>query len=250
LSTLAAEEVIRKPLSISLEKLRRAQLSLIRRKRGSKVRVSFSHQQPVAYIQRQQRSGGEASTSRPPTRTDPPWIPRQYDEPNDKIRQPAVHAPVRWVEDHRPLPQVPRSRQAPRKRTPYPLRTPYPIRQDDGCCDDSFDGTKEHRYWGNMPQPDMSAPLNAKPSIRPPPGPSIVEMRPPRRALGYPGPYVRNGQARRASRHLGRPERAAVRLPRDKRREKPPIVRTPEEYYREREPVPNSKRCGIADPEV
>ncbi|KAK4449338.1 hypothetical protein QBC34DRAFT_425756 [Podospora aff. communis PSN243] len=39
----AAEEVMHKPLSESLQKLRRAQRALVRRKHRSRVRVSFTH---------------------------------------------------------------------------------------------------------------------------------------------------------------------------------------------------------------
>ncbi|OIW34704.1 hypothetical protein CONLIGDRAFT_639049 [Coniochaeta ligniaria NRRL 30616] len=146
------------PRSISLEKLRRAQRSLIRRRRGSKVRVSFPHQQPVAFIERQQRAVEKVPAHSRPPRADPPWIRRSYAEPHDVPRQPDVNAPpLRWVEDHRPLHQAQEPRRVHRKRTPYPLR------QNDGCCDDSFDETKGHRYWGNMQQPAMSAPLNAEP---------------------------------------------------------------------------------------
>lgn len=234
--------MIRKPLSISLEKLRRAQRSLVRRKRGSRVRVSFSHQQPVAYTERQQRPGEKAHTSRRRPRPDPPRIRRQYNKANDEARFPVSHVPVPWGEDHRTVQHVPQSRRAPRKVTPYP-----PLRQDDGCCDDSFDEAKEHRYWGNLPQRNMSAPLKAKPSAQPPSGTSAGQTRP---AVGYTTPHAKDGQQCRASGHVGRRERTAMRPPRDKRRQKQPTVQKPLACRKEREPTPNSKRCGIADPEV
>ena len=239
-----------KPLSISLEKLRRAQRSLIRRKRGSKVKVSFPHQQPAAYLQRRQHSREKAPPANRPPRTDPPWIRRPYNETSAGTQYPVACAPVRWVEDHRPVQQARKPRHALRKRTPYPVPTPYPLRQDDGCCDDSFDGTKQHRYWGNIPEPDVSAPLNAKLSARPPPGPSTGPTRPLRQAAGYHPRYLKNEKHRRTSRNLDQPGRATVRAQRDEQLEKPSILQTPEAYYRKCKPTPNSKRCGIADPEV
>lgn len=236
---------MRKPLSISLEKLRRAQRSLIRRKRGSKVRVSFSHQQPVAFVQRQQRSTEKDPAHSRPIRPDPPWIRRPSPEPLDVSQQPGANPPpLRWVEDHRPSQQVGYPRRTLRNHTPYPLR------QDDGCCDDSFDETKEHRYWGNMRQPPMSAPSNAKPATRRPFGPYNSQSRPLGQAVGFPAIHTTNGQRLRTSRHPGQPKRTARRPARDKRQEKLSVVRTPVAYYKEREPTPNSKRCGIADPEV
>jgi hypothetical protein len=238
---------MRKPLSISLERLRRAQRSLIRRKRGSKVRVSFPHQQPVARSQRGQRSGERVPR---PCLSDPPWIRQPAGVPSKETIQPIAHVPVRWIEDHRPLRQIRKPRHAPRKRTPYSIPTPYPVRQEGGCCGESFDEAKKHQYWGNLPQPDMSAPLDAKPPNRPLAGPSTSPARQPREALGYPPRYVKNGEYRKPSRRLSRPQRSAVRPRLQRQQENTSIAQTPEGFYKIPKPTPNSKRCGIADPEV
>lgn len=240
--------MIRKPLSESLEKLRRAQRALIRRKRGSKVRVSFSHRQPAVGTQRRQRSAEKGPAPIRPPRADPPWISRPQAQHNDLSRHRAGNtAPPATVECYLPENGVKDMQQASHKR----ILTPYPMQQVDGCCNDSFDSTKEHRYWGTVQPPPVSAPSNAVPYARPPPVPPKNQIRPPRQAVGYPAPTKRNGQHRRSSRPLGRPHKAA-RPARDKRPDKTPPVRTPVAiaYDKEQGPTPNSKRFGLSDPEV
>ncbi|KAK0657444.1 hypothetical protein B0T16DRAFT_488584 [Cercophora newfieldiana] len=112
----AAEEVMHKPLSESLQKLRRAQRALVRRKHRSRVRVSFTH----STSSRGSKAVAPKTTSRSLKPSEAQPIPLAVP---DRLQGVDIKSTVKLEKD----------------RGPYPVfgRQEGPVPLDDACCHSS-----------------------------------------------------------------------------------------------------------------
>ncbi|KAK3341108.1 hypothetical protein B0T25DRAFT_330761 [Lasiosphaeria hispida] len=149
-----------KPLSESLQKLRRAQRALVRRKRRSKVRVSFDHSNSsrnsgikAAAAKRSSRQLKQADTQRTPRA-----VPNTWPEAEAEIRN-----SVRKEKDQGPYPpfhrQDPSSREdgccpgSPSERRPEPAKAGL-----EGYGRPSLPQPKNRPYWGTLPSSPVRSP--------------------------------------------------------------------------------------------
>lgn len=258
-STRAAEEALLHPLSESLEKLRRAQRALCRRKRRSKVRVSFPHQQPSVIQQKQQRPVKTViPTGAPcPSPVETPHIGRYKWDPTHGAPISDIYKalPQQSVEEQQPIQLDPRDLRYGSSRYP---QAPALIEQCDGQGEDAPQPNSEQPYWGTLRKSVVLASTNPLP-VEQPRHPNGYEQQAqvPHKPTGYyEAPHAGQRQRRIVPpRHQKPAEVPSVRPARAHRRPRAKEYKDEAVQTSFSDSVPRkisvaSKRYGLADPVV